>query len=186
MLLDVIGFSFLIAFIRGGKIKEVPKFHSLYLLGLSIGLQILSGLFPSYGGFFVSISYFFILMFLVLNREYEDIRIFMIGWFLNAIAIWSNEGKMPIDIEQAKKLPYDLTPVLNGTNFKHSILTESSNVPFLTDIIYMPFVIPRVISIGDIFIMLGTFLLVQRLMNKPVSLIQLREGKRYAIKNSNP
>jgi hypothetical protein len=40
-----------------------------------------------------------------------------------------------------------------------------------------------VISIGDIFIMLGAFLLVQRLMNKPISLLQLREGKSYATKN---
>ncbi|MGZ0051826.1 DUF5317 family protein [Brevibacillus gelatini] len=56
-------------------------------------------------------------------------------------------------------------------------------MPFLTDVIYMPLIIPRVISIGDIFIMLGAFLLVQRLMNKPISLLQLHEGKRYATKN---
>lgn len=183
MLLDVICFSFIFAFLRGGRIKSIPSFQYLYLLFISIGLQVISAIFPSYGGIFVSIAYVFILLFLLSNRKYEDIRIFMIGWFLNAIAIWTNYGKMPIDLEQAKKTPYDLTPIINGTNFKHSVLTESTNLPFLTDIIYMPFVIPRVISIGDIFIMLGTFLLVQRFMNKPISLIQLREGKSYAAKN---
>jgi hypothetical protein len=183
MLLDVICFSFLVALLRGGRIKEFPKFYKIWLLAVSIGLQVCSAVFPSLGGIFISIAYVFILAFLLFNRRYEDMRIFMVGWFLNAIAIWTNAGKMPIDLEQAKKLPYDLEPVINGTNFKHSVLTESSNLPFLTDVIYMPSIIPRVISIGDIFIMLGAFLLVQRLMNKPISLLQLREGKSYATKN---
>lgn len=183
MLLDVISISFVVALVRGGRIKEFPKFNMVSLLVVSLILQALSALYPPAGGIFVSISYVFILAFLFFNRKFEDIRIFMMGWFLNAIAIWTNNGRMPIDLEQARKLPYDLTPVINGTNFKHSVLTESTNLPFLTDVIYMPLIIPRVISIGDIFIMLGAFLLVQRLMNKPISLLQLREGKNYATKS---
>lgn len=182
MLLDIICFSFLVALIRGGRIKELPKFNKIYLLVITIALQAFAVFYPLIGGIFISVAYVFILAFLLFNREFEDMRIFLVGWFLNAIAIWTNGGKMPIDLEQARKLPYDLEPVINGTNFKHSVLTESSNLPFLTDVIYMPSFIPRVISIGDIFIMLGAFLLVQRLMNKPISLIQLREGKSYATK----
>lgn len=182
MLLDVIFISFLVALLRGGRIKELPRFNKVYLLLVTIALQVCAVFFPMQGGIFISIAYVFILAFLMYNREFEDMRIFLVGWFLNAIAIWTNGGKMPIDLEQARKLPYDLEPVINGTNFKHNVLTESSNFPFLTDVIYMPFIIPRVISIGDIFIMLGAFLLVQRLMNKPISLIQLREGKSYATK----
>ncbi|WP_400162346.1 DUF5317 domain-containing protein [Brevibacillus sp. TJ4] len=183
MLLDVILASFLVALLRGGRVKELPKFNRVYLLVVTIALQICAAFFPLQGGVFISIAYVFILAFLLSNRQYEDMRIFSVGWFLNAIAIWTNGGKMPIDLEQASKLPYDLEPVINGTNFKHNVLTESSNFPFLTDVIYMPFIIPRVISIGDIFIMLGAFLLVQRLMDKPISLLQLREGKSYATKN---
>ncbi|USG65292.1 DUF5317 domain-containing protein [Brevibacillus ruminantium] len=183
MLLDVICVSFLVALIRGGRIKELPKFYKVGLLIGSLVLQACAAFFPSLSGIFISISYVLILGFFLFNRQFEDMRIFMVGWFLNALAIWSNRGKMPIDLEQAKRLPYDLEPVINGTNFKHSVLTESSNLPFLTDVIYMPSIIPRVISIGDIFIMLGAFLLVQRLMNKPISLLQLREGKSYATKS---
>lgn len=183
MLLDVILLSFLIALLRGGKLKEIPTFKGLMMLVASIALQILSAFVPAYGGIFVSAAYLFILVFFLMNREFEDIRILMVGWFLNAIVIWTNGGRMPIDLEQAKKLPYDLTPVLNGTDFKHTVLTEQTVLPFLSDIIYMPSIIPRVISIGDIFIMLGAFLLVQRLMNKPISLLQLREGKSYATKS---
>ncbi|RNB90078.1 hypothetical protein EDM59_01120 [Brevibacillus nitrificans] len=183
MLLDVICLSFIVALIRKGRIREFPKFNKIWLLAISIGLQVCSALFHTLGGIFISAAYVFILAFLLFNRKYEDMRIFMVGWFLNAIAIWTNGGKMPIDLEQAKKLPYDLEPIINGTNFKHNVLTEASNLPFLTDVIYMPSIIPRVISIGDIFIMLGAFLLIQRLMNKPISLLQLREGKSYATKS---
>jgi len=183
MLLDVIFLSFLVALLRGGRVKEIPTFNKMSLLVISLCLQICSAIFHEYGGVFISIAYVFIIAFLFCNWEYEDVRIFKVGWLLNALAIWTNRGKMPIDMEQAKRLPYDLSSVIEGTNYKHSVLTADSNLPFLTDIIYMPSLIPRVISIGDIFIMLGAFLLVQRIMNKPISLIQLREGKSYATKN---
>jgi len=183
MLLDIIVISFLVAFIRGGRLKEIPSFQKLIFLGISLCLQITSFFLPHWGGVFVSLAYIFLLLFFFCNREHEDIRIFMIGWFLNALAIWSNFGKMPIDLEQAKKLPYSIEGIVNGTDFKHNVLTELTNLPFLADVIYMPFPMARVISVGDIFIMLGAFLLVQRVMNKPISLIRLREGKNYATKN---
>lgn len=180
MLLDVIVFSFIVALLRGGRLKEIPVFRRLYLLGFGIGLQILSAFIPQWGNVFVSISYLFMLLFFISNREYEDIRIFMIGWFLNALVIWVNWGKMPVDIEQARKGPWPLEPILNGYDYKHTVLTDQTHLSFLTDIIFVPFPIPRVISFGDLFIVLGAFLLIQRIMNKPISLIQLREGKKYA------
>lgn len=183
MLLDVIFVSFLIAFLRGGRLKEIPTFHKLLFLGLCIVLQISSGIIPQWGGILVSIAYACLLIFFFHNREHEDIRIYMIGWFLNAVVIWANLGRMPVDLEQAKKLPYPLEPLLNGSDFKHTVLTEATHLPFLADIMHMPFPIPRLISIGDLFIMLGTFLLVQRIMGKPISLIRLRAGKQYAAKN---
>ncbi|MEJ8544057.1 DUF5317 domain-containing protein [Brevibacillus borstelensis] len=182
MLLDVIAFSFFIAFLRGGRVKSIPTFNGLAFLAICIVLQICSGFFPSIGGVFVSVAYLSLLLFFYFNREHEDIRIFMIGWFLNALVIWLNAGRMPVDIEQAKQLPYPIEPLLNGTDFKHTLLTDQTVFPFLADIMHMPFPIPRLISIGDLFIMLGTFLLVQRITNKPISLIRLREGKNYAEK----
>lgn len=174
--------SFVIALIRGGRLRTIPAFNRLYFLVISILLQAAAVFFHGIAGLLVSIAYLAMLCFFFSNREYEDIRIFMIGWFLNAIVIWCNGGKMPIDLEQAKKLPYSIEPLVNGTNFKHSVLTDETLFPFLADIIHMPFIIPRVISIGDLFIMLGAFLLVQRITDKPISLIKLREGKNYVRK----
>ncbi|RNB92623.1 hypothetical protein EDM56_00285 [Brevibacillus fluminis] len=182
-MLDVVVVSFVIAFLRRGRIREMPQFHSLWALGISILLQIGSAFVGEYAGLLVSISYVFTLLFFYSNREHEDMRIFMIGWLLNALVIWANYGRMPVDLEQATKVPFPLETLIAGTDFKHVLLNEETNLPFLADFIYKPFYFKRVISIGDLFVILGTFLLVQRIMNKPLSLIRLREGKQYAPKH---
>ncbi|MFC4769491.1 DUF5317 domain-containing protein [Effusibacillus consociatus] len=179
MFLDFILFSFIVAFLRGGRVREIPIFQKLYFLAASILLQLTSVFLHQWASVLVSIAYLCVLLFFVSNRENEDIRIFLIGWLMNAVVIWANWGRMPVDLDQARKTGLPLDRLIQGTDYKHSILTDSTHLPFLADIIYMPFPIPRVISIGDIFIMLGAFLLIQRLMNKPISLIQLREGKNY-------
>ncbi|MGG1664417.1 DUF5317 family protein [Brevibacillus sp. NRS-1366] len=183
MLLDIILVSFVIAFLRGGRIKAVPTFNHIIFLVISILLQFTAVFFHGIAGIFISAAYVAMICFFYSNREHEDIRIFMIGWFLNAIVIWLNGGRMPIDLDQAKKLPFSIEPLVNGTDFKHSVLTNETLLPFLGDIIYMPSIIPRIISIGDLFIMLGAFLLVQRITNRPISLIKLREGKSYVAKH---
>lgn len=183
MLLDVILVSFAVAYLRGGRLKSVPKFNYLVFLVVSILLQFIAVWFHESAGVFISVAYIAMLCFFYANREHEDIRVFMIGWFLNALVIWLNKGRMPIDLEQAKKLPFSVEPLLNGSDFKHSILTNDTLLPFLGDIIHMPIIIPRIISIGDLFIILGAFLLIQRIMNKPISLIRLREGKSYVAKH---
>lgn len=183
MFIDIVIFSFIVAFLRGGRLRTIPTFQKLIFLGISILLQVCSALLPAWGHLFVSIAYLFTFLFFYFNRDQEDIRMFMIGWFLNALVIWANRGKMPIDLEQAYKLPYSPEPIINGQDFKHAVLTNDTLLPFLADIIYMPFPLARVISFGDIFIMIGAFLLIQRIMDKPISLKQLREGKEYAEKS---
>jgi hypothetical protein len=184
MLLDFIIISFVVGLVRGGRVKEYPKFDGLWMLIISICLQILSSLVPfiTFKQTAVSLGYLFALLFLFNNRKYEDIRIFMTGWSLNAICIWSNLGRMPIGLDAAKKTPYPIEGLINNSDWKHTLITPSTHLPFLGDIFYLPYPIPRVISIGDIFITLGAFLLVQRIMNKPISLIGLRVGKKYDTK----
>lgn len=182
-MLDVVVFAFLVALLRKGRIKEMPSFLALWALCISIILQIGSAFAGQYAGLFVSLAYVFTLIFFFSNREHEDMRIFMIGWLLNALVIWFNYGRMPVDLEQAKRLNFPIEPLLAGTDFKHTLLNDDTNLPFLADFIYKPFYFERVISIGDLFIILATFLLVQRIMNKPISLIRIREGKLHEAKN---
>ncbi|SED13486.1 DUF5317 domain-containing protein [Paenibacillus sp. GP183] len=178
MLLDIIILSFVVAFLRGGRIKEIPKFHKLVFLLISVILQVCSIFLPhGIGKVIVSVAYLSAIVFLYKNRMWEDVRVIMIGWMLNAITIWVNLGRMPIDLEQAKKTPFDVTALLNGDDWKHAIIDNTTRLSFLSDIIYVPYPVPRVISIGDIFVAFGVFLLIQRMMNKPISLKGLHEGK---------
>lgn len=176
MMIELIITSFVIAFLRGGRIDQIPKFNKLYALIISIFLQVGAGFLVGWSNWLISFAYLFTLLFFFFNKEFEDIRIFMVGWFLNALAIWSNYGRMPVDFAQVSKTPwaYHLT---DGSDYKHSLITDMTNLPFLSDIIYLPYPIPRVISIGDIFLIIASFLLVQRIMNKPISLLKVREGK---------
>lgn len=168
MLLEIVVLSFVIAFLRGGRFNQFPRFNKIPLLFGSVALQLGSALVTDLSGYLISLAYMLTIVFFWFNREHLDIKFFSVGWLLNAIVIWANQGKMPIDLIQASKLPYSLEKVINGTDFKHSMLTQASHFPYLADIIYMPYVFPRVISVGDIFIMIGTFLLVQRLANKTI------------------
>jgi ABC-type enterobactin transport system permease subunit len=178
MLLDIIILSFIIAFLRGGRSKDIPKFNQILFLVISVALQLCSiFLHQGIGNILTSIAYLSALFFLYSNREWEDMRIIIIGWMLNSLTILANWGRMPIDLEQAKKTPFDVTALINGTDWKHALINSSTRLPFLSDIIYLPYPVPRVISIGDIFIALGVFLLVQRLLKKPISLKMLHEGK---------
>lgn len=175
MMLEVILMSFVIAYFRGGRLRELPTFNKISALIISIVLQISAAFFVNLSNYFISIAYIFILIFFFNNRVHEDIRIFTIGWLLNALAIWTNLGKMPVDYTQLAKTPW-LNQIVDGSDFKHSLIDSTTKLPFLSDIIYVPFPIPRVISIGDIFLIIGAFLLVQRIMNKPISLIALKQG----------
>lgn len=185
MWIIVILASLLVALIRKGRF-DLPKFHGIYFIAASVVLQLIA-IFVNQsviGNIVVSVSYLTTILFLFSNREFEEMRIVMIGWLLNAIAVWSNFGRMPVDLEQAKKLPFPIESLLNGTDWKHSIITESTHFPILSDIFYISFPVQRVLSIGDIFLVIGIFLLIQRLMNKPISLLKIREGKRDVQKTS--
>lgn len=184
MQIDIILISFIVAYLRGGRLLEIPRFEKLFLLITSIVLQLISIFIPQINGELVSFSYLLILLFFYYNREYEDIRIFMIGWFMNALVIWLNNGRMPVDPEQAKRLAdYKYDALVNGQDYKHVLMNEDTLLPFLGDIFYLPVIIPKIISIGDIFVMFGAFLMIQRFMNKPISLIKLREGNSHVTKS---
>lgn len=183
MWLYVIGISLVVALFRKGRF-DLPKFQAVYFLGASIVMQLIA-IFIHLSvieSILVSISYLTTMLFLVYNSKYEEMRIVMIGWLLNAIAIWTNFGRMPVDLEQAKKLPFPIDSLLDGTDWKHTVATDTTHFSILGDIFYLPFPVQRVMSIGDIFLVIGIFLLIQRLMNKPISLLKIREGKRDVSK----
>lgn len=104
------------------------------------------------------ISYILILVPLFVNSNYRSLYIMGMGTLLNLVPIAFNNGKMPVQLNET----------LSGTHFDigHVLLTEATRFRWLSDIIFIrePYPFPKIISIGDIFIVIGVFLLIQQIM----------------------
>lgn len=104
--------------------------------------------------FFVIMSYL-----LVINRRLPGVKLIMVGLCLNFLVMAVNGGRMPVS-EWAEvvsgQIAY-LPELLNDTGSRHVLLTEQTRLFFLGDIIPIPppYPISRVISVGDIFLILG-------------------------------
>jgi len=79
-----------------------------------------------------------------------------IGNLCNALVIAFNQGKMPVKVPAIVD-----NPVFDRG---HMLLTSSTKLEYLADIIFIRIPSFRIymLSIGDIFLMIGVFLLIQR------------------------
>lgn len=163
----------IIGFLRGGRFGTMPPFRRAWILAPALALQLASILFRDLSPVLASLSYAFIIAFLALNWAFEELRLVLIGTSLNAIAIWTNGGQMPVLNTGA--VSKDVSQLRHGIDW-HGLLTSHTHFPILADIMYIPYPLPTAFSFGDIFIYVGAGILVQRLMNKPINLSALSKG----------
>ncbi|MCD6574886.1 DUF5317 domain-containing protein [Candidatus Aerophobetes bacterium] len=175
MLLDVLVFSLIIAFLRKGKLSRLAeiKFRRIELIIVPFVLQyvlVLAGekgvsWFEGWGNYLYLISYTLLLIGIWGNRHIKEMRVFGIGVLLNFLVIAVNKGKMPVSLEALKKAGMqDMLPLLKSKTYVvHTILTANTKLKFLADIIPLPPPYPRarVVSVGDIVMGVGIFLLIQ-------------------------
>jgi len=171
--------AILIALVRGGKIGRLFKlqferieliFIALFLqyavsLSAAFGLPLLTG----YGNIVLAVSYLLLLLGIWFNRKLPAARMIAVGIFLNALVILANGGRMPVSAVALRQagLDYYIPLLEKGNYLKHAMLDSGTRLPFLADIIPLkPSIYPggKVISIGDIILNLGVFLLVQMTM----------------------
>ncbi|MFC4801271.1 DUF5317 domain-containing protein [Neobacillus sp. GCM10023253] len=110
------------------------------------------------------------LLFLYLNRHHKGFMIIFIGVFLNFLVMVVNGGRMPVSEEAAAVLdPMYIQALKDGLYAKHVLLTDSTILGFLGDIIPLgpPYPRTQVISIGDVVMNIGAFLFIQYLMLQP-------------------
>ena len=110
------------------------------------------------------LMYIILLVFVYLNKKIYEILIIGSGFLLNTIAIFFNGGVMPVNEAVAVKMGLgDI--IKNISTYGLYKLTDGNTVfPFLCDVIPKPYLRPLVISIGDVVIAAGLFLLVLKLM----------------------
>jgi hypothetical protein len=150
--------------IKGGLIFPV-------LLGVQLILYFLHGkitFIEQYNGYMFMLVYVAGLYVLWLNRKEKGFWWIFAGVALNFIVMLLNGGKMPVSLEAASVLdPIYVDILVNGTAVsKHIILTDSTILPFLGDIIPLtpPYPRSQVISIGDVIMNLGIFIYLQNVM----------------------
>lgn len=168
MFTDLVLVAFVIAWLRGGRLPTEVPLRFWWLALITFGLQLLNLLvLPAAVNEVVTVvTYGALLVVILANRHRLSIRLMLIGTLLNVVAILANGGRMPIDPKVAAWVGVDLTGVSESA--KHVVADGTIQLGFLTDVLPLPFPFPRVISIGDVFLMVGSFLLVQALMGKPI------------------
>lgn len=178
MLTDAVVIGFVVAWLRGGRLQEdFGGLRHMWLAPAALALQALGAWLLSPGLLLPTVtllSYALLLYFAYANMANQGVRLVLIGILLNVAVMVANGGYIPVDVERGRSVGVTgIEKLAEGPNAKHRPMTEDSLLTFLGDVIPLPsppFLFARVISIGDIFAVIGTFFLIQGLMGKPIKL----------------
>ena len=157
------------------------KLENSWLLLPAVVLQILSSFAEVRGYKFGTLitlivnGTVFCLVFLVIwfNRKYVGLWFIGSGALLNALVMLFNGGRMPVDMSllgNEAYMAYALDLMQKGADNKHVALDGATKIPVLADIISLPGFLGLgmpVISIGDIVVAVGVFLLCLQFILKP-------------------
>ncbi len=130
-------------------------FHGLILIAVNAQVtQWLRWIYPWVHMF----SYQLILIGILLDIEKSYMKVFFLGAMMNFIVILANGMKMPVylpidHVNYASSYAYLAT----GNDLVHTLMTESTRIKWLGDIIMSRsrYPIEKSISIGDIFLVIG-------------------------------
>jgi len=158
---------------RGGKVANitVARFRLAFLVFAGLSIQIGAELYAAFGdrnlrndgrGIAILVfSYALLIIFVAANIRLPGVFAIGLGLALNLAVIIPNGG-MPVSIDSASAAGFNPAGYL-GSAVKHRELNAGTRLPFLADIIPLPF-LKKVISPGDIVQGLGIFLLVEGLV----------------------
>ena len=190
MIPEAVVLSFVIGLIRGGKLANLAALPlrmawliivpGVLLVGLWIAKAQGIGVAGAIAHYFHLITYVFLLVALLCNIGLRGIWLTILGTALNFASILANGGNMPVSVDAARTAGmFKLAKMLvAGHNLiRHVMMSEHTHLNFLGDIIPVPrppFPFPAVISVGDILVSIGLFIVVQyamigRPLRKPAS-----------------
>lgn len=182
MFIEAIVIGFIVAIFRKGKIRNIENLHinGWYLFIVAGLIQVsISWLksknqllgpefFDKYFVYVHLLTYLLMIVGVILNIRKNFMRFILIGMLLNFIVIFANGGKMPVSFKNVKGYENYTEDMLDKSDIKHSLVTEDTKFVYLADVIVLPrpYPLARIISIGDIFLMIGVFLFFQESMVK--------------------
>jgi hypothetical protein len=174
MLIETLILAIVISLIEGGKIGRLGSLNlrQIWLVPTAWIIQIVVywaavksiGIGPVWvGPVLDTASYFLLLIFTFYNRYLLGMRILALGILFNALVIALNGGVMPVDplyLPEASRL------ALHEGQGTHGLMTSATHLSFLADRIFITIAgfDKQLISLGDIFIDFGCFLIINRAM----------------------
>ena len=200
MIVETLGLSLLIGKLRGGKIKNLEKLQikGWYMFIIGFIMEIISILIVAttdgklakfiIENFFTIhiLIYIIVIVGLIFNIREKGMWLALIGTLLNFIPILINDGKMPVSIEglNSSYLYTQLDLLESDRILTHILANEYTKCYYLSDIIPIPkpYPFPKIISIGDILIGIGIFLLIQNYMryeSKEINMINFSNNQGY-------
>lgn len=174
MFIEAILLGVIIGFILGGNFNYFNKLNIkgiTYILLLAILDLILRFLtanviksdeFLKIYPYLSLIIYVAFIIFLDYNKNIKYFRIMESGFILNLLPMILNGGKMPVSESAMIKIG-DLTGLeylKAGVALNHTLIDNQTRFKILSDIIPIKFLIPKVISAGDIILAIGLVLFI--------------------------
>jgi len=174
----------------GGSMANLAKhqLRGLWLIVLAAAMQLVTGnahVFEPLIGFtplLHVVSYVPLFWAIWLNRRLGGMLMVGLGSLLNFTAIVVNGGKMPVAEEALCAIGETETVALlrAGDSFTHTLIGPGTHLVQLGDIIAFPdilYVFPHTaVSIGDVVLALGAFILICSLMRRETAQVETVPG----------
>ncbi|NLJ78686.1 MAG: DUF5317 domain-containing protein [Tissierellia bacterium] len=183
MLIEAIIISIVVGIIRGGKLRRLKALtrRGMWILIFGIAIQyilfLLSGLgdmdmnmvngIVSYSREIQILSYILILLGIAVNMRYRASKLLLGGYLMNFMAVWGNHWKVPILSEAIPLIDGSGLEKVTGEGISlYTPIANSTKLPILGNIIVLadPYPLAKMISIGDVVVGIGIFLLIQEVM----------------------
>ena len=177
MFLEPVVLSITVAKLRGGHLKNLEnvciKGWYLFLIAalvqglLSIGkkmdIALANKILEGYSVYIILFTFFLMIVSVILNIKKNYMKLLLIGLVLNLIVMVGNGGKMPVFLNGIEgirdEISVDAQLPQKEFDIKHEAADKNTKFICLADIILIPkpYPLPKILSIGDIFLMLGAF-----------------------------
>ncbi len=178
MLLSAIILSFLVAELRGGRLRNLARADFrrvewvLAAAVIHVGLQWAGGrgwvAVGWWTGLLNVLGYFLVMYGVAANLRLPGMPLVAVGLLMNLAVIAANGGRMPVSATVLQSVGLGrLVPALGaGEVPTHALMGEATRLAFLGDVLRLPppFWRPCAFSPGDAFLAVGAFWLVQALM----------------------
>ncbi len=171
--------AIIVALLRKGSFSRLAEFelNRLPFLLISAGLQFLlhalgaRGWMVEYAALIHGLSYVALLWMMLGNLQLRGMSLLTAGTILNFLVIAANGGRMPVWARGLELTGQeDMLLLLSADqSLTHQLMGDATVLGFLGDTLILPppYPLPQVISIGDVIMALGLFILIQAAMVPP-------------------